>query len=671
MENIDIDKIISENIFDQNNNTNPINITKEIINHCKSLEKDLNCDKLLKLLCIIDSFYKSIGLMKIISGDHKYNLCDIEIETYINKLFTNKKIYKKIKEIKNANPTSLLDVIYKNFFEGKNENVQKIFTEMNKLKYKIGKKIDEGIMIESDSALRNSIKTIIPNLPQTFIATNEVCSNLQKKIKDANVRKTLEDLNYSKSTNALDDFAILLLYRHKYANLLGHESYFDYIKQKGSVDSIKNLINDLLTKIEQRSKKETERLQRELIKDGFNKKVDQCDFLYYYEKFKPLYLFKPVDVIKVIFEVSEKMFGLTFKPAKFSLKLWSDKIMTCKVLGIAKEDLGFVHLDLYKTKTKKINGPLCMKLSGSPKRICLVTAYNDINTKCMTYSDVLLLFREFGCVIQMITHNKDELIVKNDEFDILVSQVMEYIAWEKTIIEKLCVGFEPIAVEHIMFMRYVNFSNLIKTKCVNSLFDHIIHNSKELIELIKQNAVNGMGSGEIIQSLYKKIHVDIWSQQHNIINLDIKGINPNVILAEISGSESTIYCNILTEILSFAVYTLIKNGNGKDFIKNVLSRPSNELRSSLNQFIEKLKSDSYYLYLQEVIGYQEIDTELNVKTKEKIKNANYILTETSGNYFDDGDTYDNNSQSSDSENDDDKIIILDKKIITNNKNILK
>lgn len=653
---MNIDKITSDSIFNKDSKVDPENTTKEIISYCKDLEKKLDNDNLLKLLYVIDYFYKAIGLMKIVSGDQKYNTCDMLIETYINQLFTNKKVYKKIKEIKNANPTNLLEMIHKNFYEGKHENVNKIFTEMNRLKNKIGKKIEEGVYVESVLEL----KEIIPNLPSNFVMTKEIFLTLQKKISDSHIRKKLDDINNSKSKKTLDDFAVLLLCRHKYANLLGHKSYFDYVKQKGSVESIKNLINDLLIKIELRSRKETERLYRELKKDK-QKKVDQSDFVYYFEKFKPANLFKPVDVIKVLFEVSEKLFGLTFKPAKFSLKLWSEKIMTCKVLGIAKEDLGFVHFDLYKTDTKKINTPLCMKLSGSPKRICLITSYSDINSKCMTYSDVLLLFREFGCVLQMITHDKDELIVKNDEFDILMSQVMEYIAWEKNIIEKLCVGMDSTTVEHVMFMRYINFANLIKTKCVNSLFDHIIHNSNDLIELIKQNTSQGKGSGEIIEALYQKIYVDIWSAQEDIINLKNISISPNVIMNEINGNESTSYCNILTEILSFAVYTLIKNGNGKDFIKNVLSKPSHELRQSLNKFISKLNTDSYYLYLQEVIGYNEIDTDLNTNTKEKLKNTNMVLTETSANHFDDGDddcTHSDNSEQSDS--DSHGIIILEK-----------
>lgn len=652
---IDIEKIVNSYIFDRDSNEDLTEITKKIINYCRKIELNLNSENLLSLLHIIDCFYKALGFAKIISNNQKYIICDIEFEKYVSELFTNKKVYKKIKEIKNANPTILLEKIYKNFFEGKNENVQKIYLEMNKLKGNVIKKLSEPNILENNLY----IKEITGSNQKSIVISNENLILLQKKTKNANIRKYLEDILNNKTQKILNDFAILLLYRHKYANLLGHDSYFEYIKQKGSVNLIKSLINDLLLKIEQRTKREIERIHRELKKDGYDKKVDQCDFLHYSEKFKATYLFKPVDAIKIMFEISEKMFGISFRNANYRQKLWSDKILTCKVMGLAKEELGIVHFDLYKTQTKKINSPLCVKLSGYPKRICLLTSYDDINSKCMTYSDIVLLFKEFGCVLQMITHNKDELIVKNDEFDILMSHVMEYIVWEKDTIKKFCVGLDSNAIEHILFMRYVNFAVTLKSKCVNSLFDHIIHNSSELIDLIKENTINDVSSGVIIESLYKKIYADIWGTHSNIFNLDINNISPNVILSEISGNESTIYCNILTEILSFAVYTLIKNGNGKDFIKNVLSQPSSELRNCLDNFIGQLHKDSYFLYLQEVIGYNEIDTEIHMKTKEKISNTNAIITE-SGNYYDDNDDDDYEENTENIDDNDDIIVFKDK-----------
>jgi Zn-dependent oligopeptidase len=633
-----IDKIVSEYIFNINFEYDPLDVTKKIISQCKSLENDINSDRLLELLCTIDTFYKSIGIMKIITKNKKYIECDILIEEYINDLFTNKKIYKKIKEIKKANPTNLLNMIYKNFFKGKNEKVSVILNDITKLKHIISKKIEENVEIKIQSS--------------NTALTKDMFYKLQKEIKNANVRKEIEKKYYQKSDKVMDDLAKLLVKRHEYSNELGNESYFDCVKQKGSVQSIKELINDLILKMEDRSRKELERIHRELEKDGYSKKVDQCDIIYYYEKFKPTNLFKPVDILKVLLDISNSLFGITFSYTKFSLKLWSDKILTCKVTSNSGEEFGHVHFDMYSSSEKTIKTPLCIKLSNSPTRVCLTTSYLDINKKCMNYSDVITLFREFGTVIQMITHNKNELIVKNDEFDILMSQIMEYIAWERPVIEKICKDLDKTIVDHIMFMRYINFSHSIKIRCVNSLFDHILHNSSELIDLIKSND----NPGSILKLLYKKIYTDVMFSQRDIINLDIDEINPSVIYQEINGNEGKLYSNILTEILSFSVYTMIKDNKGSLFVKNVLSKESIDLRQNLHSFISKLNADSYDLYLREVIGYNEIDTELNtkVKTNNKVRRqSNVILTDTSANHFCDG---------CDSDKDSDDIIRMERKI---------
>lgn len=633
-----IDKIISEYIFNEDSKEDPLNITKKIINHCKSLEKNLNIDKLFELLCMIDTFYKSIGLMKIVKKNKKYDECDTELEKYIDQLFSNKKIFKKIKEINKVNSTNLVNMIYRQFYEAKNEELNNIQNNMNKLKKTIIQKLESPYYITINN--------------QKILLTRESFISLQKKILNANIRRTVEESNYSKSKNVLNDFAELILLRHEYANKLGYNSYFEYTEQKASLEKIKNLVDDLTNKIEERSRKEIERIHRELLKDSFNKKVDNSDVIYYYEKLKSVHTFRPVDVLRILIELSGNYFGITFSPFSYKEKLWSKKVMTCKV-SFQNKELGFVHFDMYSCKDKLINVPFCIKISNSPIRLCLTAGYTNINDKCMTYNDVILLFKEFGTVIQMITHDKNELIVKNDEFDILMSQIMEYIAWEKDTVDKICTGLDKSISDHIIFTRYINFAHSIKLRCVNSIFDHILHNSDKLINILKEcyeNKERKDKIGEILLIYYKNIYSEIMKSQQDILNINTMGINPAIIYQEISGNEGKIYSNILTEILSFAVFTLIKNNKGIDFITNVMSKESFKIRENLHVFISQLNEDSYDLYLREIIGYSEIDTEMNMKHKKNYKKDNQIITDASANYFIDN---------SENEQSDDDIIHLD------------
>ena len=96
-------------------------------------------------------------------------------------------------------------------------------------------------------------------------------------------------------------------------------------------------------------------------------------------------------------------------------------------------------------------------------------------------------------------------------------------------------------------------------------------------------------------------------------------MHPVVILNEINGTEASVYENIIIEILSFSVFNLIKGNEGKKYIKILSKAGSTEFKDSLNKFINKL-GDNYTLYLQELIGYDEIDTELNMKIKNNNSN---------------------------------------------------
>jgi hypothetical protein len=224
----------------------------------------------------------------------------------------------------------------------------------------------------------------------------------------------------------------------------------------------------------------------------------------------------------------------------------------------------------------------------------------------------------------------------SDEFATLLPQIMEYIAWEKETINEICKGLDETVPDHILFTRYIDFANSIKLRCVNAFFDHIIHNSSDVIEMINDSIKKNGKAGNILLSLYKKIYSDIMSAQRDILNLNINGINSTLLYQEINGSEGMLYGNILTEILSYGVFSLIRSGrdkrnhknSGNYFIKNVLNSNPIKLKKTLYKFISKLGEDSYDLYLQKLIGYNEIDTDVNMKQILLDNNSNHFAEET-------------------------------------------
>ena len=160
--------------------------------------------------------------------------------------------------------------------------------------------------------------------------------------------------------------------------------------------------------------------------------------------------------------------------------------------------------------------------------------------------------------------------------------------------------------------------------------------------MIKKN------NGETIMSVYKQIYSDIMSSQKEIINLNINGINPSIIYQQINGSECVLYENVLTEILSYGLYYVIRGGKGNIFINKILQIEPTKFRKGLYEYISEIEN-SYDLYIHEVIGLIELDTDKNMEIKNKFKNSNEIITDSAANCF--------NDNSEDSESDSDNIII--------------
>jgi|SaaInlStandDraft_5_1057022.scaffolds.fasta_scaffold11273_2 hypothetical protein len=647
MQAIDTNNIIEEYIFNITKKISPIKATQNILDYCKSLESTITELSLLEILKMSDELYKSIGLMKLLYSDVVYEECDRIVDKYLTNLFSNSKIYKKIKYLKEHNSSQLINNIYKNFIESKNSKLSTLNNNINNLQHNILIALEEPVIMSTMPEMKHDI----PSLPADILLTDESYTYLQKAVKNSECRKIIEDMYFSKTDAILDDFAKLIYHRYTFAKILGCDSYFEYVKKNGSVKSVIDLINDLAQKIETRSKKETTRIYAQLTEDN-NNKINQCDMLYYYEKMRSTCLFKPVDVLRVLFDISRELFGIVFTyDSKYKQKTWKNKLLICKVNVIDGDFLGYVFFDLRKTHTKKIKNPLCVKIANDPTKICLVTSYDDINAKCMDYLSIVSLFKEFGCVLQMITKNKNDKLCLGNDFDILMSFVMEYVAWDDETIKKIC---EPLhddtIVHHIIFNRHINLCNSIKFKCINALFDNILHNSHELISLLSVsfNNKSECSPGNVIKMLYKRVYSNILSSQSDMINVNVSHINPSTILQEIGGKEGNIYNNILTEILAYAVYTLVKNDQGNNFVVDVLSAPSSQFKQSLNSFISKSDTDSYDLFLNNIIEYKEIDTEENTQIKEKINNSNSIMTDTSANYFDD--CSDDNESDDDSDN---------------------
>lgn len=653
-------KSICQNIF--SGNIKKIeNEVNQIISYCKMLRKEIKSSKTINYtkhmitehMYIIYYCFKCIGIVKLTS-DLNIDKFDQEIESYLNNFFSENETYllfnqllKSAKEEKNKDEQYFYENMINKCY--KNKDCIEIEKKIKNLQNKIQTELKRGEIIKIPSFLKKYFGD-----RETILMDRKMYYLLLKKINDPEIRKNIEKLYFMKSYDCLENLENLILLRTEYANKNKCETYFEYVKKKEKFNSenseeILGLMDNLIKNFKNRSIKETQRILRKLKNDNYDKKVEFHDFIYFYEEMCSKCTFSLEDSLKILLKAINKYFHIEFIKFKYGDKLWNEKINSYQIYNCEKELLGYIHFDMNFDENKKISSPLCIHMCHNYHDINSGVKYNtnvallaNYHNNEITHADFITLAKELGNALQFLCYKTTTgNMIYRDNFYLLTSKIMEYIAWEENILLKLCNRDKKLS-EHLLFTRFIDFGNSINLRCVNAYFDYILHNSSSLIKDLKQYIKNnGKLDGQVFKNLYQGIYKNIFSPQKDIFEININIMHPVVILNEINGTEASVYENIIIEILSFSVFNLIKGNEGKKYIKILSKAGSTEFKESLNKFINKL-GDNYTLYLHELIDYDEIDTELNMK----IKNDNSINSSTndSANYFFDDKTEDQENE---------------------------
>ena len=144
--------------------------------------------------------------------------------------------------------------------------------------------------------------------------------------------------------------------------------------------------------------------------------------------------------------------------------------------------------------------------------------------------------------------------ISEDDTELInfMPDLMEFFAYDPKVLNILCKS-DKNNISEILSARYNELLFNMKLKCISVLFDNIIHDSNEFIEIARTNDQNQIYT--TLFDLYKKIFVDIFEKVN--IDTNITTISPHVIHNVINGQQGVIFGNVLSVILAFNVYSYI------------------------------------------------------------------------------------------------------------------
>lgn len=642
MENINITQLFAIQYKDF------FNFTCDFIHKSETIKKSIisTDDFLLSVSHLLNDTYEFnlimgyVSVMMLVSKDPLWYNLDEKLNDHLVNFYNDTNFAKKINMIINhytQNPnlnqehTKFLEKVISKFNTSK--KIAKVDKSINIIQeriyntlshYQTLKIAKKYISIEGSCAIEFDQSTNQNNIA-SLLLTPKNYDRLVEHIESTSVRSEIETKYKSKTNLVLCDFAKLIVLRREFALLKGFGSYFKYMNngKYDNTDTIKELIMTLNKKIETKSIREVKMIYNYFMRSyGSNDKhflLMNNDITKYKIIHKNATKYAPAKVLDVIFMVAERYFNVSFKiNNKRDIKLWNNNIIVYEASSNDSNQpikLGNIYVDLYKSQSKNIDVPIAIKISDkfilsdgkySQSEVALLGNYE--NTECMSYGDVILLFKEFGYVLQNIAYiSSVGLINYDEEFSNFLPLVMECFALDREIIGLIlnCCdtqqNYSKHIIDHIELEHRQHACFSLKLKCIDAKFDHIIHNSPELIDILKEAEKNNEDQGLIILKLYQNIYSEAMSNFDRMINTKIQYIEPRIIMQELNNLQGVLYSNLMNDIFAYVTYWSIKVKGRKDFRDIVLKNGTQNYRELIRNFIKRENTDCFQLFLSHIV----------------------------------------------------------------------
>jgi len=265
----------------------------------------------------------------------------------------------------------------------------------------------------------------------------------------------ITDIKWDNSTNMEE----ILAKRQEKAKLLGFSDFAEYslvTKMANSVDQVIEFLHDLAKRSKKAALAEVSERQAFAESLGFEGELEAWDYAYYGEKLKQKRYqisdedlkpyFSDQQVIKGLFEIVSRLYGIQITEIKSGIDRWDDKVGFYQIKNSSAEIIGQFYLDLYARENKRGGAWMdeCVNRYRIDGKTQLPVAYLTCNLTppigdapaLFTHDEVITLFHEFGHGLHhMLTRIDvpDVAGINGVEWDAveLPSQFMENFCWEK------------------------------------------------------------------------------------------------------------------------------------------------------------------------------------------------------------------------------------------------
>jgi hypothetical protein len=338
--------------------------------------------------------------------------------------------------------------------------------------------------------------------------------------------------------------------------------------------------------------------------------IDFNDIIYILSRLQPNIKLKPVELLQYAMITIQKKFNIIFKHSTIEPLNPHSNVIEIYYNNILK---GYLHIDLLTRKEKKISQISVIKLNSGYgnhlPNVYLIGNYSELDKNLCGYSELVLMFREFGNILTNIFAITPNGINEIDlELFNIIPDLMEYLAYDKFVLELVTKKIYPESYEKIMkdIIEYRKIESIInmKLKCTAVLFDNIIHNSNEFYSLLKKSEINDMT--KIILDLQKSVFETIFKTSTDDINLDLTYIYPLFVNNIINNNESLIYGTVLSQIIAYTIYKLLCDGKANNFIIEILENKEYCFKKNILNFIIQNGIDYFETFVE---GYLGINTQ--------------------------------------------------------------